>query len=160
MPDRWAADLKYPVEFDERLNEYNLVCKGEIAVMRYCSWCGGRLPESKRGDLLSTPSDDEKEEVRHLLSDAKTTGNVLQLLGVPDETHEWEEGAAGDYDNGVRWKRTLRYSSRWNNLVIDVRELPDGKISYVIFGLHVGTPPDEVPERQSRWRQFWKKRGT
>jgi hypothetical protein len=81
------------------------------------------------------------------------------FVGTPDEKHEWEEGAAGDYDDVVRWKPAHRYSSRWNTLVLDVHEMPDGTISYVIFGQHVGTPPNEVPDERRHWWQFWRKRG-
>lgn len=55
FPKRWFADPTWPVEFDERMNEYNLVHDGAKAIMRYCYWCGGRLPDSKRDNFFTTP---------------------------------------------------------------------------------------------------------
>ena len=156
MPANWAANPVYPVEFDEITNEYHLSCKSRIAVMRYCFWCGGRLPASKRGELFTTPSEEEKEEVQRLLSNAESAEDAVRLFGPPDESHEWDESATGGFENVVRWKRTLRYSSRWKTLILDVQEMPDGKISYAICGQCAGPTTHEEPNQPSRWWEFWK----
>ncbi|QDT48905.1 hypothetical protein Pan258_29520 [Symmachiella dynata] len=157
LPDKWAANPEFPVEFDEMTNEYQLSCERSIAMMRYCFFCGGRLPDSKRGELFTTPSQEEKEEVQRLFSNAKTAEDALRMLGPPDETHEWDESATRGFENVVRWKQTLRYTSRWDSLILDVQEMPDGKISFVICGKYTGRTTHQVPNQPSRWWEFWKK---
>ena len=139
-PERWAADPTWPVEFDERMNEYNLVHDGVKAIMRFCYWCGGRLPDSKRGDFFTTPDETELAEVRALLADAKTAEDVFRILGSPDETHDWKEPARPSYVDGktIRWKRTFRYSTRWKTLILDVYDMPDGRISFSTYGHYTG----------------------
>jgi len=154
MPERWVADPKYPVEFDKLTNEYHLACEDGIAVMRYCFWCGGRLPESKRGDLFSTPGKEEEQEIQRLLSTAKTVDAVLQVLGKPDETFEWDEATYGISPDVLRWKQTLHYSSRWKTLILVVMEMPDGEVRHWVSGQYIGKPPEEMCER--RWWQLWK----
>lgn len=135
-PERWAADPVWPVEFDERMNEYNLVHDGVKAVMRYCYWCGGRLPESKRSSFFTKPDETERAEVQSLLADAKTAEDVFRVLGSPDETHERKESTKRAYTDTktIRWKRTFRYLTRWKTLILDVHEMPNGTISYSTFG--------------------------
>jgi hypothetical protein len=40
--DRWAADPKSPIEFDERTQEYYLVHEGVRTPIQYCFQCGGQ----------------------------------------------------------------------------------------------------------------------
>jgi hypothetical protein len=161
MPEVWVAHPKFPIEFDEQMNEYQLLCEDSTAVMRYCFWCGGRLPESKRNGLFTTPSDDEMEEVWRLLSKAKTAEDVLDLLGSPDQEHRWDDMQTTDgvYEDAVRWTRTLRYMSRWESLVLDVQEMPDGRIQYAVFGQFADTPSNALPVEKHPWWKFWRKVG-
>ena len=58
MPDRWASDPSFPVVFDIEMNEYAVVHapnQQTQAIMRYCFWCGGALPDSKRGMFFMEP---------------------------------------------------------------------------------------------------------
>src|SRR4051794_25901079 len=99
-PERWVVDPHFPVEFDERMNEYHLVHKGARWQMRYCFWCGGRLPESKRGTFFTKPDDAEMAEVRALLKGAKSHEDVLRILGPPDEVCNMG-GFTGDKATGT-----------------------------------------------------------
>ena len=85
MPARCAANPMIPIEFDEKMNEYHLVRDGSETQMRYCFWCGGRLPESNRGLFFTTPSESEKAEVKELLKGARSHDDVLSILGPADE---------------------------------------------------------------------------
>jgi hypothetical protein len=120
------------------MNEFHLVTNGMKAVMRYCYWCGGRLPESKRHEFFSEPSDTEKEEVAQLLREAQTIDDARAILGDPDDT--FDENAGGG--SLLKWKRCLRYSRRWQTLVLDVLEMPNGTISYLFCGQFTGDPTD------------------
>lgn len=95
-PARWASDPMSPVQFDERLNEYQLLLQNRgYARMRFCFWCGGRLPESKRGTLFTSMDDAELTEARSLLSGAKLFEDVVRVLGPPDETLDLGGSCAG-----------------------------------------------------------------
>jgi hypothetical protein len=120
------------------LNEFHLVHEGAYALLRYCFICGGRLPESRRGDSFSVPSEAEAEEVRRLIGTVKTLQDVLATLGNPDETFDGESFHGCAAASEIRWKRLLRYSSRWKTLVLDVLELPDGGVTYAVSGQYIG----------------------
>lgn len=138
-PTKWVADSHFPVEFDEEMNEYYLVRDGARAVMRYCFWCGGRLPESTRGTFFTTPDQDEMNEIHSLLTNARALEDVFRILGPPDETLDL---GGGQYGPGmaVSWKRIHRYSTRWKSLILDFPDLPDGHRHSIIRGQHLGNP--------------------
>lgn len=138
-PQRSSADPGCPVEFDSEMNEFHLIHKRMRAVMRYCFWCGGRLPESKRDQFFSEPSESEKREVSRLLKGVKTIGDARTVLGEPDETFDGNETEQGE--SSLRWKQMLRYSRRWKTLVLSVMEMADGTISYITCGQFTGGPP-------------------
>jgi len=135
-PARWANDPHFPVEFDAEMNEYHMVRDGAKALMLYCSWCGGRLPESKRGTFFTTPDPAEMAEVESLLKDVDSHEDVVRLLGPPDEIHEL---GGSDWDKATgavlaRWDRHYRYSKRWKSLVLYVPVIIEGRFSYMIHG--------------------------
>jgi len=139
MPERWVVDPHFPVEFDREMNEYHLVHKGARAVMRYCFWCGGRLPASKRGAFFTTPKKSEMAEVRSLLKGAKSHEDVVGVLGPPDKTVDL--GGSSRKPNGeilCRWRQQLLYSTRWKTLVLHVPVVIDGRFEYSIHGHYLG----------------------
>jgi hypothetical protein len=139
MPERWAAHSNVPVAFDPRMNEYHLVYEKAQMIMRYCFWCGGRLPESRRAEFFSTLDPAEQAEVRALLADARNIDDVLRVLGEPDKRCRWKDRPEDLYPPVVRWKQTLSYSERWKTFVLQVQELPDGHIAYAIAARYIGS---------------------
>jgi hypothetical protein len=140
MPDRWVVDPHFPVEFDEEMNEYHVVHKGARAQMRYCFWCGGRLPESKRGTFFTTPDMAEMAEVEALLKGAKSHEDVVRILGPPDEVHDLGGFTKDKATGGVvaRWDQHYRYSTRWKTVVLHVPVLLEGRFYYSIHGHYLG----------------------
>ncbi len=138
-PDRWVVDPHFPVEFDEKMNEYQLVHEGARAVMHYCFWCGGRLPESKRGSFFTTPDAAEVAEVESLLRGAKSHEDVLHILGPPDEIRDMA-GGESDMKGRIlaRWEQHYRYSTRWKTLVLQVPVILEGRFRYSIHGHYLG----------------------
>src|SRR5262245_35957738 len=134
-PDRWVRDPHIPVEFDKRMNEYHLVRDGARTMMRYCFWCGGRLPESKRGSFFTTPDGGEMAEVESLLQRAKSHEDVVQILGAPDEVVDL--GGFHIANGGAviaRWDQHYRYSTRWKTLVLEVPVILEGRFTYSMRG--------------------------
>lgn len=153
MPDRWVSQANCPVEFDERMNEYHLVHDGQQWIMRYCFWCGGRLPESKRSTFFTKVAPAEVEKIRTLLTGARTVDDVIRVLGEPDERLECRGGIQPGQGEYIPYRQTLRYSTRWKTVVLNVHEFPDGRIAKSWHGHHV-PDPQQAPLR--RWWQFWK----
>ncbi len=118
--ERYAADPMFPIEFDSATNEFHIVHDGARISMKYCFRCGGRLPESARASLFTTPDENEMAEVEDLLRDARTINDVTRILGPPDARHEST--------------RQFDYRERWPSLTLFVHEHPGGTVSYLIGG--------------------------
>ena len=145
-PERWIADPHFPIGFDEEMNEYYIRFeKGGQAIMRYCFWCGGSLPKSKRGALFTTPSELEMVEVQTLLQDAKSHEDVLRILGPPDEVVELGGSFTGPDNTISTWDSHYLYAKRWETLVLKVPKIREGRFSYSMSGHCLGRP-DAVPE--------------
>lgn len=139
-PARWLNNPKYPIEFDEKMNEYHLVRDGAKILMRYCFSCGGRLADSNRHLLSTTPSESEILEVRDLLKDAKSHEDVLRILGPADEFHD----AGGSFGNPgdafySRWDRHYVYLKRWKTLRPIVPVVIEGQFCYLRTGQRLNT---------------------
>lgn len=137
-PTRWASDPRYPVEFDQETGEYHLIGSDRQAVMYYCFACGGRLPQSKRGEFFSQPDEGERSEVKRILAEVENIDDVRRILGPADDTFERQQQDIGHSVDVVEWKRTLRYSTRWKTFVLDVQETPNGEIRWVIIPRYLG----------------------
>ena len=160
-PEKWARHPAFPVEFDAELNEYYMVHgkkQPRNHIMRYCFWCGGRLPESKRGELFTEPDEGEMAEVRTLLAEARSAADALRVLGEPDNTVDWVEGPEPELYASKKWTKCHQYSSRWKTLVVNVLEFSDGSYSLAVPGQFVGASnkcrcanePGNKP-----WWKFW-----
>jgi hypothetical protein len=161
FPERWARDPSVPIEFNPKVNEYYLVAgtKGGMHhVMHYCFWCGGRLPESKRGELFTEPAESEMAQVRAVSAEAKSAADVLRVLGEPDATFDWVDTDDPELNGAKKWDKCYRYSSRWKTLVVNVMEFSDGSIEWAVHGHFLGSSgaycgADE-PGHKPWWR-FW-----
>jgi hypothetical protein len=108
--------------FDEEMNEYHIAYGPERTgrlIIRYCPWCGGKLPESRRASFFTEPDPAEVSEVKRLMSSMRDIPTMLRVLGEPDATHEWSpfhDEAVGSFrgDDTTRWKRQFTYRSKWS----------------------------------------------
>jgi hypothetical protein len=141
-----AAERKSPIEYDKKLNEYNLVAgSGKIRYRLYfCFFCGGRLPESDRTGLFTEPSQEEAKEVAQLTGKVASLQQAIQVLGKPDETVK----APKSVPDGVEYTRHHRYLSRWRTLDLTVRERKDGSIDIAFTGKYRGKSSDSAKKAQ------------
>jgi hypothetical protein len=107
--------------------------------MRYCFWCGGRLPESKRGTFFTVPDEVELAEIYSLLANSKSLEDVFRIFGPPDETLDLPGSKIGS-GREVYWERIHRYSTRWKSLHLDFADLPEGPLCASIGGRYLGKP--------------------
>jgi hypothetical protein len=148
LPAKWARSAHFPVTLDDETGEYQMIHgppeHRAVFIMRFCFWCGGRLP-SRRASLFMEPDEQELESLRVLLRDARSIADVLQRLGPPDIVHEWADDPSGLFPPTEvrRWKRSLQYSKCWKTLDLQVFEMPDGSVNYATSGKHIS--PDDRP---------------
>jgi hypothetical protein len=130
-----ASDPKSAIEYDESLQEYNLV-SGHDKVhyrMYFCFFCGGKLPESKRASLFTEPSEKEQREVLEVMSKVRSMEEARHVLGKPDETIKAPN--AESQENGKSpYKKHYRYLKRWQTLDFTIREREDGSIDSAFTG--------------------------
>ena len=134
--EQLLADPQCPIEHDEELHEYNLVSRDSKVRYRmyYCIFCGGKLPESKRGGLFTEPSKKEIKEVQKLLSKITSTQQAIGVLGQPDETVKAPKPSARENGGAIQYKRHHRYWSRWQTLDLTIREREDGSFDSAFTG--------------------------
>jgi hypothetical protein len=142
-PAKWAADPNSPIIFDETLKEYRVLLKDSRSchIMRYCIFCGGKLPKSKRQELFSVLDKGEVDCVNAELAGAKSIADVYHRLGKPDAI---EPVCQSDYS------QQLRYSSRWTSLDLIVIERLDGTIEYLCGGKYIGPALTELDESRTQ----------
>ena len=82
----WAKDPSIPIRFDRQLNEFLLVLNETRIedLLYFCPACGGRLPDSKRDELFTTPSKDDFERLHALIRQVDSIDEAINILGEPD----------------------------------------------------------------------------
>ena len=69
------------------MNEYYIIFgknSGKYFIS-FCPDCGGKMPESKRGEYFMEPTEDEVLQMRELLKNVKDADSMRQILGEPDD---------------------------------------------------------------------------
>ena len=128
-PERRAAQMDFPMQYNAELEEYCLVhgaTQNGKAAMRYCFWCGGKLPDTKRASLFTEPDEQEQAALGRLTDRIKNAAAMRALLGEPDEIHTDDGFPFGQ----LPWKYQYTYNQRWNTLVLYVFEAEDGSVDF------------------------------
>ena len=124
--ERAVVNEWFPITYDERMGEFHLVLecgergKGE-AVLRFCPWCGGELPKSKRGSFFTVPTEADKATVREKMKNVKTVGQMYEVLGEPSDRT----------DNS--WRNQYMYEHLFTSLDLVVFDNKE-RISHTILG--------------------------
>ena len=111
-----AADPNTPIRYDPYLNEYSIIYwfggGGEHGSMSiyHCPWCGGRTPESRRGDLFSSVAESEDDRLRELTAGIKALNDAFRILGNPsrDEPTTLPPGYTPPTERDGKSSRPLR----------------------------------------------------
>jgi hypothetical protein len=84
--ERNAKNPYVPVTFDEELNEYHLTHydQDSYSMLYYCFFCGGKLPESKRGTFFEEMDPKEVTEFSRLAEQVSDVKSMRAVLGEPD----------------------------------------------------------------------------
>jgi hypothetical protein len=146
--ERAARNPDLPIEFDERMCEYNFRYQvpgdetPSVLVIYYCPFCGGAAPHSLRASLFHKISTAERDRLLSRLESVRTLRDALEQLGTPDEDnphgsidHFPEEGARPPLDVVYR---TFLYRSLSEVAELRISEHPDGTVSFAFSGKQIG----------------------
>lgn len=82
-----ATDPDHPVEFDPRMNEFNIV-KGKRSIrIYYCPFCGGEAPESLRETVFAHVTSKENQRLVLLGAGCDSFAEIIERFGQPDRDH-------------------------------------------------------------------------
>jgi hypothetical protein len=141
--DRAAKDPASPIEFDARLNEFNLVhgpCRMRIY---HCWFCGGKAPESLRGTLFARISTEERDRLFALIGEVVTVSALIERFGKPDSDSARgvviEKPERDGQAPTAEARRVLVYSRL--SEVADVRAevYPDDRVGFSLQGKYIGS---------------------
>ena len=133
-PIRAVESLHFPVTSDDQMGEYHLqTIPNGHAIMRFCPWCGGAFPESKRDSFFTDPRDDEVAQLDALIVAMTDVEAMRASLGEPDHT-------IPSHPDNKQWICQYTYSSKWDSLELTVQETLDGKLNFSYGGKYIGEP--------------------
>ena len=100
--ERTADDPESPLVFDAKTNEFHIIKESEHGpyelIVRYCFFCGGKAPASKRGQLFAWVSREEQIRLAKLCADVHTMEDAIRSFGSPD--HDYPFGLISEITNG------------------------------------------------------------
>lgn len=131
-PEYWIKDSSVPIKFDKKMNEYYIPHGTEmksLLVMYYCFFCGGKLPDSKRGSFFTNPSRKEVKEMLSIVKNITDEKEMERLLGEPDLIHRWNKNDEDLFKiyKSRRFKKQFTYSKKWKSLVLILSLSKNGK---------------------------------
>lgn len=140
VPDA-AAEPDVPIVFDETTGEYHLITRPDGSghmVLYYCFFCGGRLPESRRGELFAHITNAELTRLKSLTREITSIDEVLRLFGEPDEDSPQgltvgTPGTEGE-PTEVRTYRSLIYHGLSNTADVHVTDYRERGIGFSFTG--------------------------
>ena len=141
--ERWATDAAIRIEYDAEFDEYHLMLKaGAFRMIYFCPSCGGRTPESKRGDFFTKPSQTDIQSLSARVRQAKTLDEVVHIIGQPDDrhgpiTHTPEEKRTHAVKN---IKSSLVYWTLSSTVCLIVQEDEDGRVNFRFTGQYKQKP--------------------
>jgi hypothetical protein len=125
-----ASSSSSPIKFDSELNEYyfsHRSAAGESKSLIYhCPSCGGRAPESKRGNRFQPIPDVEKNRLDELIQTVRTAQEVTVAWGEPQFK--------------VEGGTTMIFEKLSKVANIHVVARPDGRVSVGYYGKQVKVP--------------------
>jgi hypothetical protein len=126
-PRRAVTDKAFPVTYDKEMGEFQLVLdfgeqKGN-SLLRYCPWCDGNLPKSKRGSFFTVPSESEMADVVEKMRSVRIVVPMYDVLGEPSDL----------IDDG--WRVQYNYDHLYDSLVLVVFQQKE-PITYLVQGKH------------------------
>lgn len=143
--ERAAHDPNCPVEFDPKLNEYNLKCSdGSSMRIYHCPFCAGRAPESLRSQLFAVISPEETVRLHQLTKAITSETELRATLGEPSHTYEpgiiISSAEIEGHAREVRTAKTLIYDQHSDTASITATVSRDDRVRISFTGKFLGDP--------------------
>jgi hypothetical protein len=124
-----AADTDSVISYDKSLNEY----EAPGLVLYYCPFCGGRMPESKRGTFFMKPSRKEADDFRSRVKGCNTIEDVIATFGEPDHVTDPIQVDVERHRvyGGPVFKKELKYARRWKTICVTVCLDQDNELHFL-----------------------------
>lgn len=103
-----------------------------MLVLSYCFHCGGKLPETRRGDFFAEIDNEFVDHYKKILKDARSINEIIELLGEPDSVLEIPKPDKIDTEvYGIKdMRRQLEYSKLSDTTIVSVADYADGTFDY------------------------------
>jgi uncharacterized protein DUF6980 len=148
--NRAADSPDLPIQFDERMNEFNFVHpspgggEGHLLI-RHCPICGGKAPESKRASCFTSVTREESSRLFALVRGLKTLSEVFAALGEPDRQSDHGTMTVTPEKDGmpgtVEEFRTLEYTTLSDTANLSAKLRPDDRVAGItVYGMYIGEP--------------------
>jgi hypothetical protein len=87
---REAAEPSSPIQFDTRLQEYQLahLSGGGHSAIYHCPWCGGVAPKSQRERHFAVLTWEEIRRLEDVTRGIRSPQEAVSMFGEPDEERE------------------------------------------------------------------------
>ncbi len=148
--ERNADHPDSPIRFDAEMNEYHFIHSTSLGgearmIIYYCPFCGGRAPESKRGNFFAKLTDKEMWRLTVLTKDLHTLDDVFAALGQPDRDSAVGMTVVrpekGDQAPTTQNFRTLVYTKLSETADIHITVYPMDRVAITFQGKYVGPTP-------------------
>jgi hypothetical protein len=129
-----AQDPSCSVHWEARLQEFSFLVETDVKrhffLMRFCPWCGTRLPRSRRFLQVTRMSEVDADAIEERLRGVTTAAEVIARLGEPDRTLPgWTPDPDRKKLYGMKKVvRVLNYYRLSPTVRIAVQEYEDGSI--------------------------------
>jgi hypothetical protein len=130
-----ADDPSMPIGCDAAANEYYVEMRGSgeargQAIIKFCPWCGGDAPVSKRAELFHPVTIDDQLQIGQFSKELRTREDVLAKFGKPDEEIPGGYGVPESSAQGARTVMldVLRYNNVVQSASVDVIVRHDGTV--------------------------------
>jgi ClpX C4-type zinc finger protein/uncharacterized protein DUF6980 len=154
--DDAVDDANSSIVFDEMTNEYHLESRDGRGhhIIRYCPFCGGHTPASRRQRLFARPSPAELQRLKELTKDIRTIEDALRILGTPGwdnpQGTTWSKPATDDNPPLTTVHRTLWYYDYSDTADVCVTEF--GSAGATVSFPHKALKPDALPPAEPPMR--------
>lgn len=154
--ERAAAEPAVPISFDEKTNEFSIIytdgtIRGSLRV-RFCTWCGGAAPRSKRASLFAVVTDAEERRLRDVAGDLWSVDEAIARLGPPDEDHAegfvTHDEAREGVGPGRTGYRVIRYQKLSPTATLELTDFgPGRRLRVTVQGKYMGAPDSPANAR-------------
>lgn len=130
-----------PFQYDEKMNEYNVVDGKSKTRLYHCFICGGVISQSMRSEKFYVVENEEMKRIRKLCEELSTIDEAMAKLGNPDYDYPHGSGVGEvDADSGrlcSNFFRSIRYINLSKTAEVSFTETKNGTVFLSVAGKEI-----------------------